>query len=656
MGGTCDVLGQFPRQIWFIMGNELCERFCYYGLRAILYLYLHTQLLFSKDEATMIYHIFVFAAYSMGVPGAIVSDSKWGKFRTIWRFSSVYVVGCITLSLTAIPGFTGDSGPTWWGCFLGLLLIAVGTGGIKPNVSSFGGDQFSKSTSQSVIETFFSAFYLTVNIGSVASTFTTPLVREEYGYAAAFGVPAVLLIIAITVFLFGAHLYTRIPPAGSIVVVAVNIVRDAWKFVCCGRTRDDVEEAKNAKKSLLGKDDDDKNGVSGVGGVSGVSGVSTSTVDDDHECGEDGMGVHDDTLHDEVENIDDNEHTIVAVRDGGNIGTKKSWMKGETDGRHWIYRALLVGDWDEKTVDGVSIVVRVIRVLSPIIMFWALFDQHGSRWVAQASEMDRDLGFVQMTPDQMTMFNPALLMLLIPVFDRIIYPALRKCGLKLLALNRMKVGMVFASASFVSAGLVQMEIDSRGDDDKVHVMWQLPQYFLLSCGEILISISGLEFAYSQAPKEMKSVLQSVWLMTTALGNLIVVLVAGVSLMTSMWEYFFFAGMMFIVFLLFLVIVRGYEYVRRDETNGDDTDDKIDDDSDDANDGDGDGDVRHESGDDRAVEDVILEDGGSRAPVSYGSVTDRSEEDHTIAIGNAASPMHGDDGDDDSKKMIGEGKS
>eukprot|EP01028_Stygiella_incarcerata_P009528 TRINITY_DN455_c1_g2_i1.p1 TRINITY_DN455_c1_g2~~TRINITY_DN455_c1_g2_i1.p1 ORF type:complete len:711 (+),score=171.04 TRINITY_DN455_c1_g2_i1:294-2135(+) len=591
----------------------------------------------------------------MGVPGAILSDSKWGKFRTIWRFSTVYVVGCVTLSLTAIPGFMGeDAGPNWLGCFLGLLLIAVGTGGIKPNVSSFGGDQFSKTTSQNIIETFFSAFYLTVNIGSVASTFTTPIVREEYGYAAAFGVPAVLLIIAITVFLFGSHLYTRIPPAGSIVVVAMKVVRDAWKFVCFGRTKEDLEEAKNAKKSLLLKDKGDTDDTEKNPQVA----VHHDDNDDDDGDGDAGKmgGI----------NEHDHEHTIVAIgeasgsADGdgegdGNIGIQRSWTKHDTDGKHWIFRALLVADWDEKTIEGVSIVVRVIRVLSPIIMFWALFDQHGSRWVAQASEMDRNLGFIELTPDQMTMFNPALLMLLIPVFDRIIYPALRNCGLKLLALNRMKVGMVFASASFVSAGLVQMEIDARGEHNKVHVMWQIPQYFLLSCGEILISISGLEFAYSQAPKEMKSVLQSVWLMTTALGNLIVVLVAGVSLMTSMWEYFFFAGMMFIVFLLFLVIVRGYEYVRRDDVTPKDSDenedsqshqqDRNDDDDDDEEEDEGDA-----SDHDRVVDEIVLDDTEThiaRAQVSYGSIMDRSEDDRRVIIGSAASPMHddADDGDD-----------
>lgn len=122
-------LDRFPVSIWFILSCEFCERFSYYGLRAILFLYLTTYLRFSDNQATGIYHFFVALAYFSAVPGGIISDSKWGKFKTIYRLSIVYCIGSLILSFTAIPGVTGTP-PHWWGCLLGLLLIAIGTGGM----------------------------------------------------------------------------------------------------------------------------------------------------------------------------------------------------------------------------------------------------------------------------------------------------------------------------------------------------------------------------------------------------------------------------------------------------------------------------------------------------------------------------------------------
>lgn len=93
---------RYPYQIFFIVVNEFCERFNYYGMRTILALYLTRALYFSDDTATVIYHSFSTLVYFFCIPGGIIADSWWGKFNTILWLSIVYVTGSITLTLGSI--------------------------------------------------------------------------------------------------------------------------------------------------------------------------------------------------------------------------------------------------------------------------------------------------------------------------------------------------------------------------------------------------------------------------------------------------------------------------------------------------------------------------------------------------------------------------
>lgn len=143
----------------------------------------------------------------MCIFGAIISDVWLGKFKTIFSLSIVYAIGCIIVSVSAIPTITFISPRV--GLFIGLVLIAVGSGGIKPCVSAFGGDQFKLPEQAAQFATFFSLFYFTINFGSIFSTALTPVLRKDvqcFGYkecySLAFGVPAVLMIISIGMFFF----------------------------------------------------------------------------------------------------------------------------------------------------------------------------------------------------------------------------------------------------------------------------------------------------------------------------------------------------------------------------------------------------------------------------------------------------------------------
>ena len=226
--------------------TEACERYAYYSLRAVLTLYLRNELGFSATSSTSISLYSQALAYFMPLLGGYASDTYWGKYTTIIRFSLVYVVGSATLALTAF-------GPWAWGCFLGLLLIAVGTGGIKPCVSAFGADQFAGEYGKRVphaelereVGRFFHAFYFAINVGSVSSFILSPLLRSYVGYWMAFGLPAIFLCIATAVFWSARDHYVKYPAQGS---VLTPMLRALWTGY---QHRDELRLPANAGKTWI---------------------------------------------------------------------------------------------------------------------------------------------------------------------------------------------------------------------------------------------------------------------------------------------------------------------------------------------------------------------------------------------------------------------
>jgi proton-dependent oligopeptide transporter, POT family len=196
---------RMPRGIPFIVANEFAERFCYYGINAILSVYMTGTLHFGQARATSWQSLFKAGAYFAPLAGAIAADVFWGKYRTIISFSIVYVLGCAILAL-------GPSTP--FNLALGLGLMAFGTGGVKPCVSTNVGDQFT-SSNQHLIERAFSYFYLSINLGSSISIYKCPEWLDRYGPKVAFGVPAAMMAFATLVFYLGRKRFAVVPPAGK---------------------------------------------------------------------------------------------------------------------------------------------------------------------------------------------------------------------------------------------------------------------------------------------------------------------------------------------------------------------------------------------------------------------------------------------------------
>lgn len=471
---------KMPRQIYFIFSMEICERACFYAMRAILLLYLIDYLGFPAEQAMSVFHAFIAIAYFSAIPGGVISDARWGRFRTIFRLSLVYLAGMTVVAVTAIPGTTGNP-PHWWGCMLGLLLVGIGTGGIKPCVSALGADQFDASQSR-LVERFFMLFYACINIGSTGSMFVAPLIREAAGYATAFFVPVVLLVVSIAVFYYGRAMYVMLPPSGSVLLDVIGLVRCAI-----------------ARKFF-----------------SSFSLHSSNSSDSSYRP---------------------SSSSLVKV--------------------HWLDYAR--GKYSDDLVAAVQTCFDVSTVLCTTICYWMVYDASSSLFVLQALEMDLTLGSVHVTADQVPLLNPFFILVLVPVVDSLIYPYLRrKRGMKLLPLNRIAFGMFLAVVAFVIGGFLQLQIDSQGEGH-VSILWQIPQWFILTCSEILVSVSGLEFSYSEAPAIMKSVMSAMWLFYVAMGNTLLVAFAASNVFQNRHaiEFFVYSAAMFFIAILFLVLARRY---------------------------------------------------------------------------------------------------
>lgn len=382
-----------PPGIPYIVGNEAAERFSYYGMRAILVVFLTEYLHLMSDkmlpamsnaEATAHYHTFVSTVYIFPILGALISDAITGKYNLILWISLIYCAGHGALAFIGSPGMSPEN--YMW---LGLILIAIGSGGIKPCVSAHVGDQFGKQN-EHLMSKVYQWFYFSINFGATISTFLTPWFLEWYGPHVAFGIPGILMAIATLMFWMGRKVFVHVPPA----------------------------------------------------------------------------------------------------------------------------RGKLFQDLFSK--DGIWTLTKISSVFLFASIFWAIFDQTSSTWVLQAENMNRNLLGFEVLKEQIQIANPILVMLMIPLFQFVLYPAINSF-FPLTHLRKFSIGLFLTAAAFALSAVVEGWI-ARGDYPSIS--WQILAYVLITAGEIMVSITGLEFSYAQAPKSMKSIVMSLWLAFVALGNVV----------------------------------------------------------------------------------------------------------------------------------------
>lgn len=202
-----------------IIANELAERFCYYGIAGILVSYLKDNdkgLGYDEAGAVAVHSYFMCAVYLAPLVGGFIADTFWGRYNTILRFSCIYLIGTILLGAGAFIKSLPLS-------FIGLFVVALGTGGIKPCVAPFGVDQL-RGLGSAATTSFVLVFYASVNVGSLLTYIIVPVVRDKFGYGYAFLCPTVALFLAIIFFAIASKKYHRIPPGSSVFVVVYRVL------------------------------------------------------------------------------------------------------------------------------------------------------------------------------------------------------------------------------------------------------------------------------------------------------------------------------------------------------------------------------------------------------------------------------------------------
>jgi POT family proton-dependent oligopeptide transporter len=518
---------RMPPQIPFIIGNEGCERFSFYGMRNILQTFLPASLLLlhvppdaREGAAKEIFHMFVMGVYFFPLLGGYLADRFFGKFNTIFWFSLVYSAGQFALAL-----FPDNR----VGFFTGLFLIALGAGGIKPLVASFVGDQFDERNKH-LAKVVFDAFYWIINFGSFFASLLIPIFLDSLGPKVAFGIPGLLMLIATIVLVAAKRMYVMVPPQPPNPNSFMNIVRTA----------------------LFARD---SQGQLGSGTYIALLGVAFALSS---------FGL---MAFESFNLVKILCLALVVVLAFGGIGTAMQLERAK--GKH-----------PDEAVAGVRAVLSILIVFALVTPFHSLFDQKATEWVTQGKGMaipswEFSLGPLgiwetNFKPTQMQAFNPLFVMILIPFNNLVLYPMLKRRGYDPTPLRKMTWGIAFAGVAWIGAGSLQVMLEGG---DHLSIMWQLLPYVLLTFGEVLVSATGLEFAYSQAPLSMKGVIMSFWNLTTTIGQLWVLLVdAGIrsegvtSAITSsgisptVFRMFFFAGFAFAAAVAFKLYVRRYRMV------------------------------------------------------------------------------------------------
>ncbi len=446
---TSAVAGKLPPGVPFIIGNEAAERFSYYGMMSILTVYLSKEMKLGDVNGKEIVHIFATAVYFLPLFGAWLADKWLGRYWTIFTISFFYCAGHAVLAFCE---------GNLHGVYLGLILVAIGAGGIKPCVSAFVGDQFPPGNEQGLTRVY-GWFYWSINFGATFGFALIPMLRDKKGYSWAFGVPGIAMAVATFIFWRGRKKYLRQPPQ---------------------------RESRQA----------------------GVLKVLWFAFENQNK---------------------------------------------RQPGQRWLDVAL--AKFTAEEVSAVQAIQRIVLIFLTIPIFFALYNQVNTTWVLQGEKMTpfTILGF-EFNGETMQAVGSILVMMWVPIMTYFLYPLCERLGLRPTPVRRMAVGMMLAGVTYVLSGWLQGRVDGG---EKLSLAWQLIPYTVLVAGEVLVSATGLEFAFAAAPKTMRSTGMSLWLLTIAGGHFLIALFTDLNARfvkaSGAKELYFYAGLMFAVTVIFMGI-------------------------------------------------------------------------------------------------------
>ncbi|MED6122864.1 hypothetical protein PIB30_043875 [Stylosanthes scabra] len=513
----------------FVLGTFFCERLAYYGIASNLVTYLTTRLHQGPVSAARNVTTFQGTCYLTPLIGSFFADAYWGRYRTIVVFYGIYLIGICILTLSAI--LSAQSAVF----FLGIYLIAVGTGGIKPCIWPFGADQFDDTDlkERASKALFFNWNYFTSNIGALIATTILVWTEENVGWGLGYGIAASFIGIGIIVFFLGTRSYRFLRPGGSPITRICQVI-----VASLHKRKLDVPQDSSLLYETL---------------------AENSSVEGSLKL----------------------EHTN-GLRCLDKAAVKSDIGKGREE---------VTDPWrlcSVTQVEELKILIRMIPIWATGIIFSAVYAQMSSLFVEQGKLMDRGIGSFRIPAASLSTFNIGGVIIWVLIYDRVIVKVARHFtgnARGFTVLQRMGIGLFLSITCMSAAAILESKrlqiAQEHGlvDEDvsvPLSILWQVPQYFLLGAAEVFNFIGQHEFFYEEAPDRMRSFCSALALLTNSLGNyLSSVVVTIVAKLTTKdgshgWlpdnlneghlDYFFWllAALSFLNMLVYIVYARMYK--------------------------------------------------------------------------------------------------
>lgn len=459
-----------PKGLWVLFGTEMWERFNFYGMRAILTLFMVHALMLGESNASIIYGGFLALCYLTPLLGGFISDKYLGNRNCILLGGSLMAIGQFLLfySATSYDTDLDLSKSVFW---LGLFIIIFGNGFFKPNISSMVGSLYPPQE-KTKLDSAFTIFYMGINIGALLSQYFVPLFADvkvgkvqdptvfKWGYLMA----CTAMVIGTFVFLFLKNKYV-VTPTGAPIGARPN------KDAASGEV---VEQAKFSSKSI---------------GLVGVLFVILFFVFRYLHVGEFGF------THFEIGTLV--KGIIYPIIYGSGISLAILILLDSTLTKVEIQRIL---------------VIYIISFF--IIFFWAAFEQAGSSLTFIASnQTDRFFLFGEMPASMVQIFNGLFVVILALPFS-LLWDKLRASGKEPISPMKQALGLALIALSYF---IIAHNVKDLGNTGLLAIKWLILLYFIQTLGELCLSPIGLSLVGKLSPKRFASLLYGVFFISNAAG-------------------------------------------------------------------------------------------------------------------------------------------